>query len=485
MAEAEESAAATAAATLVEQIRAVLDQPLEESALLGHVVTVDPASGRPSLHRFIPLPWCPVCGGAAAMAASSAAEPLFDATAPAALLAQLAGWVDRRTGIVSRIAVDHGDAPVTMTVAPPYIQTADGELRQLPIGWGKGLTLSGAILSTVGETIERYSASLPDPARIVWKRVEELEGDVMAPGPLYSPEQYARVGFPYVPFDPEVGHPWIAGRWMGSGDPVWVPAVFAYLSLTIRREHQIAQGTSNGLAAGRDFEDAARRAAMELVERDAFLATWMTGRPGRRIVLDDSLDSELRSVLNAVAGFGAQVELYLLDAAACGTAILALALGDGVEYPGSTIGIGADLDPAVAVRQAILELGQTGPHLRRLMRTGTAMAPSAHAEVREMIDHAAFYFPTDRARAFDRIRSGGESITLHEVVAAQTGTPALRIALVDVTSPDVATGPFRVVRAVSPDLQPLTYGYGFDRPPVARIQRMGVASEAPPIHPIW
>jgi hypothetical protein len=102
-----------------------------------------------------------------------------------------------------------------------------------------------------------------------------------------------------------------------------------------------------------------------------------------------------------------------------------------------------------------------------------------------MLDHAAFYFPVDRARAFDRIRSGGESITLREVVAAQTGTPALRIALVDVTSPDVATGPFRVVRAVSPDLQPLTYGYGFDRPPIERIQRMGVASDVSPIHPIW
>jgi hypothetical protein len=30
--------------------------------------------------------------------------------------------------------------------------------------------------------------------------------------------------------------------------------------------------------------------------------------------------------------------------------------------------------------------------------------------------------------------------------------------LVYVTAPDVATGPFRVARALSPDLQPLSYG---------------------------
>jgi hypothetical protein len=61
----------------------------------------------------------------------------------------------------------------------------------------------------------------------------------------------------------------------------------------------------------------------------------------------------------------------------------------------------------------------------------------------------------------------------------------VRVALVDVTSPDVALGPFRVVRAVSPDLQPISYGYGFEREPVARVRRMGIAADAPPIHPIW
>ncbi len=60
----------------------------------------------------------------------------------------------------------------------------------------------------------------------------------------------------------------------------------------------------------------------------------------------------------------------------------------------------------------------------------------------------------------------------------------VRDALVDVTAPDVATGPFRVIRAVSPDLQPLSYGYGFERLPVARVRRRGVAAGRP-VHPVW
>ena len=41
----------------------------------------------------------------------------------------------------------------------------------------------------------------------------------------------------------------------------------------------------------------------------------------------------------------------------------------------------------------------------------------------------------------------------------------IRVAIVDVTSRDVASGPFRVARAVSPDLMPITFGHGLERLP--------------------
>jgi thiazole/oxazole-forming peptide maturase SagD family component len=491
-------AATHAAEILVGEIRIILERPLPEWRLLDHVLAVNGAAASTSLHRVIPMPWCPVCGGAAAMERPSPQPSISDRSSPAELLAQLAGWVDRKTGVIARIAVDHADAPVTMTAAPPHIASPDGSLRQLPVGWGKGLTLSTAILSTVGETIERYSASLPDPSRIVWKRPSELEGDVLDPASfaLYAPDQYARTDFPYVRFDRNVPHPWVAGHWLGGGGPVWAPAAFVFLVLSGKREHQIAQGTSNGLAAGADSDDASLRAVLELVERDAFFAAWIAGRAGRRIAFNETLPAELRGVMDAIRAFGAQVELYRLETAACGTAILALALGDGDEYPGVTIGLGADLDPAVALRQAILELGQTGPHLRRLMRTRTVTAPAEPRRVREMLDHAAFYFPRDRAVVFDRIRGMESPVALSEVMrqggrrslascAAALEQAGVRVALVDVTSPDVALSPFRVVRAVSPDLQSISYGYGCGRIPVERIRRMGVAADVPEIHPIW
>ena len=392
---------------------------------------------------------------------------------------------------------DGASLPIVVTAAPPHVVEDDGSLRRLPIGWGKGLTTDDAIRSAVGEAVERYSASLPDPARIVWKRPDELAGDRLDPRclPLYSDDQYERTGFPYVPFDPAVAHPWVRGRWLGTGADVWVPAVTAFLSLTLSQEHMICQGTSNGLAASSNEDDAALRATLELVERDAFMVAWITGARAIRVTIDDSLEPALREVLDGIEAQGGSVELRLLPTSSCGTVVICLAVGDGEAWPGFTFGLAADLAPAGAVRKAVLELGQTGPHLARLMRSGSLAVPSDEQGVRDLMDHAAFYFPAARVSAFDTLRADGESISLSALTAWEgeqsldacaSGLTAarIRVALVDVTAPDVATGPFRVVRAVSPDLQPLSYGYGLERVPVERVRNRALAG-ARPIHPIW
>ena len=189
------------------------------------------------------------------------------------------------------------------------------------------------------------------------------------------------------------------------------------------------------------------------------------------------------------------MEVYTLPTSVIGTTVLCLALGDGDRYPGVTFGLGSDLDPRSALRQAVLELGQTGPYLRRMMRSKMLMTPTDPASVREMLDHAAYYFPNERASAFDSLRTSETSVRLRDLDRVTTRSLtdcvsalkqlAVRVALIDVTSADVATGPFHVMRAVSPDLQPIWYGYGLERNPTERIRKLGIASNIPPINPIW
>ena len=491
------------APVIIREMQLVMDSGPERSDLLDHVLAINIETLEESLHKVVPLASCAVCGGASSFPRTDRESfYLSPEDSPDFVLGALAGWVDQRTGVIGNLFIEPPDdpqvsLPIVVTAAPPHVLETDGSLRRLPIGWGKGLSVSGAVLSAVGEAIERYSASVVDQDRIVWKRPDELDGEYLDPRDcgLYAGAQYERSDFPYVRFDRDVTHPWVLGSWADSGQPVWVPALFAFLSVELRQEQLICQGTSNGLAASTDKDDAALRAMLELVERDAFMASWLTGCSARRIELDDTLNPLLRNVLEGIEALGATVEVYNLPTSVIGTTVLCLALGDGERYPGVTFGLGSDLDPHSALRQAVLELGQTGPYLRRMMRSKMLVTPTDPASVREMLDHAAYYFPQERASAFDSLRTGKTSVCLSDLnsVAKRSlndcvsalNQAGVRIALIDVTSADVATGPFRVVRAVSPDLQPIWYGYGLERNPTERIRKLGIASDIPPINPIW
>jgi thiazole/oxazole-forming peptide maturase SagD family component len=265
--------------------------------------------------------------------------------------------------------------------------------------------------------------------------------------------------------------------------------------MTLLPEHLISQGTSNGLAAGTDAESATARAVLELVERDAMMAAWMTGAKGRYVDLDETLDVDLRAIVDALRAQGPGVEVYLVPTSMYGVTAVALSLGDGRRWPGVTLGLGADRSPRAAIRAALLELAQTAPHLATLLRDRTHPVPKHPQDVRDMLDHAAYYFPANRVEAFDRLRCGGTS-RLRDLVEpvpetsvtdlkGVLGSAGVRVAIVDVTSADVAMGPFRVVRAVSPDLQPISYGHGNDRSPVVRLRDKLLPPHRRQVHPIW
>jgi bacteriocin biosynthesis cyclodehydratase domain-containing protein len=470
-------------------VRAVMRHGNRSRRLVRHVHAIDAATSALSRHAVVPMPYCEVCGGAAAIPPNR--RPTTG----------LKDWVDARTGVITSLKAespaDTGlDLPLVVTAAPPHIADADGNVRRLPVGWGKGLTPSDALLSAVGEAIERYAPSLPDRSQVVEARPCDLDAPHLDPAAfaLYSDAQYARRDFPCERYDADLAHPWIRGWWSVSGEPVWVHTAFVYLSIEMRRHQFICQGSSNGLAASLSIEDAASRATMELVERDALMHAWLTGTPGRLVTLDNTLDPPLRQIVHGIERHGAAVEVYALETAACGTVVLCLSLGDGEHWPGATLALGAGMNPRAAVRQAILELGQTGPHLLRLMQRAMWPTPAAATDVRDMLDHAAYYFAPDRRRALDRLRGGSTSMTLSDLARtvptdlsdcqSALAAAGIRVAIVDVTTPDVRTSPFRVARAVSPDLQSISYGFGLERLPVARIDPTELVA-GPGVHPIW
>ena len=156
------------------------------------------------------------------------------------------------------------------------------------IGAGKGLTDADAIASAIGEATERYCAYQWDEARTWVAPWADVSDAAVRPTDLvlYSAEQYARPQWPYTPWNETTRTSWIDGVALPSGRPLAVPASLAYLvNPPPRPEDHFTSPTSNGLAAGETPDHARLGALCEVMERDAFLITWMNRLPATELDL--------------------------------------------------------------------------------------------------------------------------------------------------------------------------------------------------------
>jgi ribosomal protein S12 methylthiotransferase accessory factor len=342
-------------------------------------------------------------------------------------------------------------------------------------GEGKGVTREEAVLSAIGEGVERYAASLWTQTKLTKGALKELGDRAFDPSwlVLYDGEQYARSGFAFKPIDCDAPMLWAEGRWLDTGVEVLVPAQATYLGFN-GDEMPIGQTTSNGLAAGSSFEDAALRALYELIERDAFMLLWLAGLGAERID-PAGCDDKSRHALDEVQRLGAHTELYLLDFDTGYPTVVCLGLGDGVSWPGATIGLGTHADIDIALRKAVLEHGHYGPYMRRLMREGRHHNVRACEDVVGSMDHGLYYCHAENAAGMGVLRRGQVSASLQDLrmrfrtepsltaCVARLSACGIRTAAVDVTTPDLALAGFSVVRALGTYAQPIHFGFGYER----------------------
>ena len=495
-----------------ELARAALDLLTHPASapIRGRLLVRSLVSRTASWHSVLRLPRCELCGGTANAprgAAEGTGASLDSAASPASLRRMLAGVLDERTGIVKELRLDAADpslkpeAPWTATAvlaASPRAHRCRHHATEPEIGAGKGLTRTSALVSAVGEAVERYSAARFEAHPLRRASVRELAQhgeDHLDPGKLaaYSAAQLASPAFPHPRLDDDRAIEWIRGHWLDTKAPVWVPALPTFFDYPASMGEGFCQVTSSGLAAGPTLEDASLRAALELVERDAFMLTWMARLPGRRLGFDDAMRPAAREIVRQLAAFGARVGAWLLDAGTGVPTVLTVGFGDGVRWPGATVAIAAHQSPRRALERSLLEQAHVGPYLRRHLVRGERHIPERAEDVRTLLDHALYYFPPSRAAAFSFLDAGDplpvsaleepRELSL-EALRRQLGSTGLRIALVDVTSPDLASTPFRVVRALGPELCPIHFGHGLARLGNARLRAMARGAVNPDPHPM-
>jgi ribosomal protein S12 methylthiotransferase accessory factor len=332
---------------------------------------------------------------------------------------------------------------------------------------GMGTDVHSSRAAAIGEALERYSACHAPLSRLHRMRRSELSDD----RPAVPPDWLA----------PGTGDPvvhWVSGHRLRSdsnllihAQAAWLPASRVYLSgIDLQAGLEIV--TSTGLAHHPNPWQALRSGLLEVIERDAFMVSWLTRSGATPLATSlrwrDALGVEVRFDL-AVEAY----RLYLLDTPTRVPVVLALAIG-AQNQPPIAVGAAAHLDLAAACRKALLEARQTFAWTV-YMRAVRRPVPDRDG-LADLADHVAYYLDAGRLGAFDHLLSmpedHGHSVDLTPVptiddaradvarILSRADAANLDCYCADVTSPDIRESGGWVVRAILPALYPLTVGPG-------------------------
>ncbi len=261
----------------------------------------------------------------------------------------------------------------------------------LQVSNGKGQTLEAAMASAAMESIELFHAENPIASNLVWCAASELHGRVVAHKTLTS--------FDSVRWhNEEQKMHWVNGVDAVSDESVWLPAAGIYFLV----EPDAHRPSTNGLASGNHYVEAALHGLYELLERDA---GYLLSRGGRirireqaRVIDTDSVDTpELRELIDAIESDD-QLVLCRVDSRVPVHTFWAIILNRRNGHPLTMLnpGWGTHRDLVTAASRALTEAAQS-----RLANIHGAReditARSGYAEKNVKLSPAYRYFERLRA----------------------------------------------------------------------------------------
>lgn len=326
---------------------------------------------------------------------------------------------------------------------------------------GPSETLEGALASCIGEAVELLSQIEQSEDVQLIAPLEEVADHVTA-----AVQEAVRVQLVSGPGGARALLGWMRGHLPAGGRTVLVPADWCVRRSASRMAMTPPWHLGTGVAAGPDWDWAASRALLELIERDAVAQWWVGGRRGRPLALEDPalaaaarLSADLRQGLTARS-------TWLLDVTTDLGVPCLVAISTNPDGRGTAFGFGARLSRTEAARRAILENAQMELALLMARARSQGAVPAcedaAAAEVDErllsqaaQLDAATCDLLHPRGAPRERRAGSAEHADSDRALpglVATLETFGIETILVDLTRPEFA---IPVVRAIAPGLQPM------------------------------
>lgn len=392
-------------------------------------------------------------------------------------------YANRHAGLLGHHVFQEGNQPFYPVSSGKFMDpTAQ---RDVFVSWfGSSDTRHGSATAAVLEGLERHAGlSCYDDERI--RRAvsfRQLGYGAVHPARLGVYEAaYYRNDERVAPFSEDRPLDWAVGTLLGSAQPRYVPADYAYFG----HRPQLIYGNSSGSATGSSLEEAVFFGMLETMERDSFIFHWMTRTAPARIAVSSVQDVTCQTLVARLAAVGARVVLLdgRLDLQV--PVAFAVILGPAGEYGAFSMAAGAHFEPMEAVRRALSEVST---HYFRFAERSESAArgPLSNAlnelqKVTDLEEHALLYgipqalpmarflveSPIERSFAdtyADWQRSRPRTLSVLDDIgfmqAALHDAGHDEVIWIDQTTTHQAPLGLRTVKTLIPGLLPIDFGHG-------------------------
>ncbi|MEM7548467.1 MAG: YcaO-like family protein [Bacteroidota bacterium] len=342
---------------------------------------------------------------------------------------------------------------------------------------GTGYVWQDGLISTIGETVERYCPAFYKKEDNMLSSYQNLGKPAIHPNEyaLYHEKQYEifkKNKISIVPFQEDTEIYWTECIDLTqNGAESWVPSICVYMPWDLD-PHHIILNTSTGLAAHTDIHKAILAALFEIIERDTFVTTWAHKLPMKKIVINN----EIRDFLKQ--SFPDHYEFHFVDI----THDLGVPTVFGICFAeaefGKFVAVGASTRSTMgeALQKTILEIGQGVSYQRHTLGEHKNWEPDDNFnKLRNFELHSIFYSKRhDLWHAFDPWRNAEpvREIDLFEKddrsddekikdILTSFKEKSISVLFKDLTTVDVQQAGFYAIKVYAPQLIQMAGGFPF------------------------
>lgn len=332
---------------------------------------------------------------------------------------------------------------------------------------GVAYTSRQAELAAIVEGVERYASGK--------QRVDLLASEVELSAPCLSPRVLSPMSRSALDltglsdYASDVTWQWVRGAFEKGGDTCYVPIdhVFYPLDLASYGRSPCWHANSSGVAAHANSLTARQSALLELIERDAIMVTWYARLTPPRIE-----PSRLRPFVQSRIEYwrerGHTLEFLDLSLDSVPTVLAVLrSWGDGPKFS-------AGAAAAFTYHQAVDKAMREAESLMVFWKVSEESPIEEPGDVRSPEDHGRYYLVQSHVDELSWLFGGEPAVSqpdreqlTFEMLVARFNPVMVPLNIED--APELA-----IVRALSPALLPISFGFGADLSLHPRLQQLGL-----------